>query len=219
MERQVERVVERDESLDLCAMTMMLYSLPRPADRADAIAVLPGLGETWRLAQAVQAWESSIEARHLVVASTYHAERTQVQPSIENMSQPPVNLRRQEGVRIQDHAHHTREQADWIVKEVAELDISSMALYISPYHLLRGYCTLLQAFKRSDTPWIPIIPMPVVVSPDTIIPETGVDAWTMIPGETKRILEYQKKGDVATYQEFQEYLAWLWKQPILAKPE
>ncbi len=218
MDRQVERIVERDTGLmDICTMAMMLYALPRPAEGIDAIAVLPGLGETWRLVDAVNAWEASTSARNLIVVSTYRGEKTQLQPTIENLSQPPVSLRRHEGVRIQDHAHHTKEQTDWLVSQIAELGTTSLALYVSPFHLLRGYGTLLKSFAHANQPWIPMIPMPVTISPDTLIPETGVNAWDMVAGEIKRIEAYQEKGDVATYKELKEYLSWLWQQPIIAR--
>ena len=215
MDRQVERIVDRDNSADVCAMAMMLYSLPRPIERVDGMAVMPGLGEVWRLADAVKAWERSKTARSLIVASTYREEKTQIQPTLENMSQPPVNLRKTEGVHIQDHAHHTKEQVDWLVGKVAELELKSLALFVSPFHMLRAYCTLLKAFDRAQQPMIPIIPMLVAVAPDTVIPETGVDAWGMVAGEIKRIAVYQDQGDVATYEELRDYLTWLWQQPLL----
>lgn len=196
-------------------MAMMLYSIPRSFENVDAIAVLPGLGESWRLIDAVNSWESAPTAKHFLVAGTYGEERTQVQPTVEYLSQPPINLRRLTGVQTQVDARHTKAQADWLVGKVAELNITSLALFVSPYHLLRGYCTTLRSFNQLGVNRVPMIPIPSAVSPITIIPEVGVDGWSMVQGEVERIIAYQQKGDVASCGELKEYLGWLWEQPIL----
>lgn len=215
-ELEVARVVEDDTQLSrYMAMAMMLYSLPRPTDRLDAIAVLPGLGEDWRLIDAVNAWQAHPSLRHLLVAGTNGAERTQVQPDIAYLQQPPVNLRRLENVHTQVSAQHTKEQAEWLVGQVAEHEITSLGLYVSPYHLLRAYCTVLKAFQRAKVP-IALIPLPVAKPPQTPIPETSATGWQMVDGEVKRIQVYQEKGDVVSYDELQEYINWLWNQPVLA---
>lgn len=215
MDRLIERVVEGGEASDLVAMATLLYGLPRPAGKVDAVVVLPGLGEDWRLIDGIHAWNGSSLARHLMIAGIFDGEKTKVQPTVEYLSGKPFNLERAEGVLIQPHAHHTKEQAEWVVENVRKHGISSIALFVSPYHLLRAYCTVLKAFIKADHQ-VAIIPMPVAVSPSTQIPEVGVDAWTMSSGEVERIIKYQKLDDVATKDELKDYLAWLCSQPIMA---
>ena len=48
------------------------------------------------------------------------------------------------------------------------------------------------------------------VSPDTATPETQATAYDLLPGEAERILTYMDKGWVATLEELQGYLQWLW---------
>ena len=57
---------------------------------------------------------------------------------------------------------------------------------------------------------IPLIPVPVAISPSELIPESGIDAWASVAGELVRILKYQASGHVATYQELKDYLSWFW---------
>jgi hypothetical protein len=100
-------------------------------------------------------------------------------------------------------------QAAWIVNQVQARGITSLALAVSPYHLARVYLTVLKAFTRSGFR-LPMIPLPVAVPPDTPVPETGATAYDLVPGEIKRILSYIDNGWVATPEEVQQYLQWLW---------
>ncbi|GEM_PF-6755796 len=47
--------------------------------------------------------------------------------------------------------------------------------------------------------------------PDT----NGRNGWELVPGEVERIVQYQQKGDVATYEELKCYLGWLWDRPCM----
>ncbi len=214
----IARVVPKDVSsdYDLAAMTMMVYSVPRRQKKCQALVVFPGMGETWRLEQVIAAWENQAvyRARHLLVAGTeWKIETTNIRPPIiKNLKRKPYLLRRMANVHAQDHAHHTREQAVWVVEMVQKLRIKTLALFVSPYHLLRAYLTLLKTFINVNIPPVKMIPVPVNISPDTIIPETGTDAWSLVQGEMLRIKAYQHKGDVATLEELQQYLSFLWKE-------
>jgi len=212
--RMVERIVEADEAAEIGAMTMMLYGLPRP-EEVDAVTVYPGLGEHWRVEQGIAAWERTPSARHLVIAGTHPDERTQIPLTMDALVSDPFNLRRTDGVVTQVAAQNTPDQANWVAERIKELDIRTMSLHVSPYHLLRAFCTTIKTFEKHDLR-IPIIPMPVRMSPDTIIPEVGVRPVEMFNGEVKRIKTYQAKGDVATLPELEDYIDWMMKQPILA---
>jgi hypothetical protein len=199
-----------DGEADIVAMAIVLYSVPSVLDNVNALAVMPGLGEFWRIKHAITVWEKST-ASHLLIAGHNHHEKFWRNLDIDTLTKPPFHLRRVGGVRVEARADHTKAQADWLVANIQELNITSLALFVSPYHLLRAYCTVLKAFYRLNVRPIPMIPMSVAISPDTLVPETETNAWGMIPGEVKRIIAYQEKGDVATLTELQQYISLIWK--------
>jgi len=217
---KIERVLEPQETVELTSMAIMLYSIQRVEQQCQALAVYPGMGETWRLTQVISVWQAAFtSAKYLLVAGTeWKKEKSAIRPPIvENLKKPPFWLLRTHNVHAQDHARHTKDQAEWIVQKVQELKIESLALFVSPYHLLRAYLTLLKTFISLKVMPIVIIPVPVSIPPREIIPETGTDAWSMVQGEMVRIKTYQEKGDVATLPELQKYLDWLWEQALLQK--
>lgn len=212
--------MEQNAEGEMAGMAMLLYSVPRFVDRVDAIAVLPGLGERWRLDDATVAYDNNPQARHLLVAGINPNEETFEQPTPE-LLRGVYGMQRTDGIRIQNGARNTPDQTEWLVDMVEAEGIESMALYVSPYHLLRGSLTLMKSFIKRDKQ-VPIIPMPVHVAPTIVIPEmaakgTPLDAHGMLPAETKRITTYQAGGDVATAAELSNYVNWMWAQPILAK--
>lgn len=201
---------------DLVAMAVMLFTMPRPIHKVDAIVVLPGQGEDWRLHDAVAAWNTTPGARYFLVAGGHMEEKTWFLPTVEILRES-YGLTRTDGkIIIQPSATDTPKQADWIVPTVQKLGITSLALVVSPYHLLRGYCTVLKAFWRLGVPQIPMIPVPAMVSPTTPNEEKGLPGWHLVSGEVNRIITYREKGDVAMPPELLSYLDWLWRQPIIA---
>jgi len=213
---EIPRIVEEAQKNIVAKMATMILSIPRL--ETDAITVFPGRGENVRLEYAVKVWQYSQfpgELRFFLVAGTeWKTEAKTPQPTLELLQGNPYNLRKMAGVYIQYHAHCTPDQTGWVLEKVRACGIKSLSLIAPPYHLPRAYLTLLkELYKQSIC--IPIIPLPVPTSPDTIVPEDGVDAWTLFDGEAERILKYQEKGDVATLPELKEYLCWLWKQPLL----
>jgi uncharacterized SAM-binding protein YcdF (DUF218 family) len=211
-----DRGVGATDASDLVAVTMMIYSLPRPVAATDAIVVLPGQGEDWRLFDAIEAWNNSPNVRFLLIAGSYSGETTWFLPNLEIL-QERYGLKRTSGVVIAAHAHHTREQAEWFVETVQELKVRSVSLFVSPYHLLRAYCTLLKAALDAGI-WIPMIPVPVRVSPSAAIPETGFTAWQLVSGEVERFRRYRdSEGHIVAITELQHYLEWLWTLPIVQR--
>jgi hypothetical protein len=199
------------------ALTVILTLPQSAAHHVDALVVATGQGEEWRLAQAIRSWEANRALRHLLVANGNPAEQTYVEITLDYLRS--LGLRRMSGVHLQaEPAPNTGLQAAWIVTQVQARDITSLALAVSPYHLARLYLTVLKAFTSSGF-WVPMIPLPVAVPPDTAVPETGATAYDLVPGEIKRILEYLDNGWVATPEEVQQYLRWLWRhhQALLLK--
>lgn len=211
MSQHIDRVVERNAVAEAAAVTTMIFSLQRITLRFDALVVFPGLGEWWRICDAIRTWRSSEEISFLLIAGHNTREKTSLAMNIETLKAAPFFLPqwKLDGVHVENHAEHTKEQAEWTAEKVQRLNIESVALYAPPYHITRAYLTLLKALlKRNIT--IPIIPAPTPVPPHAIVPEFNVDGWSMVAGEAQRIEKYQAQGDVASAQELADYLQWLW---------
>ncbi|GAA1888913.1 hypothetical protein [Asanoa iriomotensis] len=198
--------------LDVASALTMVLTLPRSAaDHVDALVVVSGQGEEWRLTHAIRSWEANPGLRHLLVANGNPDEQTYVPITLVYLR--GLGLRRLDGVSIQaEPAPNTGLQAAWIVAQTRAHHIGSLALTVSPYHLVRVFLTVLKALGGQR---LPLIPVPVAVPPDAPIPETGATAYDLVPGEVVRILTYQDRGWVATPAELRAYLAWLWRHPIL----
>lgn len=204
----MDRVIEYDTEKELFALASMVLSIPQSfALKAEAFTLFPGMGETWRIKHAIDTWErSEHRAKFLLIAGMNLGEKTAINVGIDVLKQ--FGLVNTKNVIVRAHAEHTKDQSEWVCQQVKKFSISSLALFASPYHTTRAYLTLVKALIRERIV-IPVSPMPTVISPSMIIPETGVDAWAMIPAEAERIKKYQAKGDVATLTELQEYLSWL----------
>jgi hypothetical protein len=215
--RATPRIVREEELvgftagqlLDLMKALTVILALPQSAaDHVDALVIASGQGEEWRFTHAIRNWEANPDLRYLLVANGNPAEETYVEITLDYLRS--LGLRRISGVYLQaEPAPNTGLQAAWIVNQVQARGITSLALTVSPYHLPRLYLTVLKKFTRSGI-CLPIIPVPVAVPPDTPVPETGATAYDLVPGEMKRILTYMDKGWVATIEELQQYLQWLW---------
>ncbi|MEU7930246.1 hypothetical protein [Micromonospora echinofusca] len=194
----------------LQAVTVVLTLPQSAADHVDALVVATGQGEEWRLTHAIRRWEANSALRYLSVANGNPDEKTYVEITLDYLRS--LGLRRTSGVHLQaEPAPNTGSQAAWIVNQVQARRIASLALAVSPYHLARVYLTVLKAFTRTGLR-LPMIPLPVAVPPDTPVPETGATAYDLVPGEITRILNYMDNGWVATLEEVQQYLQWLWSQ-------
>ncbi|GAA4249994.1 hypothetical protein [Dactylosporangium darangshiense] len=216
---KIARLVHEDELaeypagrlLDVMRALTMVLTLPgAAAQRLDAVAVLTGQGETWRLAHAVGDWEARPARRHLLVATTNAREATYEDVTLDSLR--GLGLRRVSGVHIQgEAAADTGVQAAWVAAQVRELGITGLALAVSPYHLPRAYLTVLRACEDAGVR-IPLLPLPVAVAPDATVPESGASAWDMVAGEMRRIIEYTDRGWVADPELLRRYLAWLWHE-------
>lgn len=200
------------------AMAVALFTLPQTLD-VDAILVLPGMGEWERLRTAIAAWNANPRIRYLLVAGHTKTEDDYAALTVDYLV-AHFGLTRREGVIIEQHAWSTKDQSDWLVSLVqdAGLGITSLALCAPSYHLLRAYLTMLKAFSRFGVPFIPMVPMPVPVSPETVSPLGHAKFWDLMQGEFNRIPTYQKKGHVATLEELREYIDAMWRTfpPLIA---
>ncbi|WP_446215451.1 hypothetical protein [Micromonospora sp. IBHARD004] len=197
--------------MDVMKAFMVILALPQSAaDHVDALVVPTGQGEEWRLTHAIRRWEANRHISYLLVANGNPAEDTYIEITPAYLRS--LGLRRLSGVHLQaEPAPNTGLQAAWIVDQVEDLGITSLALTVSSYHLPRVYLTVLKALSQGGVR-IPLVPDPVTVSPDTAIPETQATAYDLLPGEAERILTYMNNQWLATLEELQEYLRWLWRQ-------
>ncbi len=209
------RVIEGN--YDLEAIITMVLSVPQHlATFVNALAAFPGQGEPWRVRKVVHSWESnSTMSQRLLIAGITPAENERNPVTMSDLCHD-YGLTKTKGVETQEIALHTKDQADWIVDRVATYTIPSLALFVSPYHLPRAYCTLVRSFTRLRQPWVPIIPKPVAIAPNVTVPDTKASGWDMVGAEVQRFKHYQAKGDVASLDEMKQYLEWLWHQPLLA---
>ncbi len=214
IKRLISRAVKSNDTTELNALLIGILTLPRPVEKLDAFLVLPGLGEDWRIQDSIKYWEDTTHARFLLIAGHNEKEKYYRDFSIPFLQRKPFYLHRTKGVIIRSTATHTREQMEWVSDQIKKLDIQSIGLIVSPYHLSRAYLTLLKTLLKQKQR-IPLIPIPVAVPMDKKIPEYRMTAWEMIPGEIARITKYQEAGDVATYAELQKYLKWLSAQSLL----
>lgn len=120
-------------------------------------------------------------------------------------------------IHAQVLTQHTRSQADWLAEKVVELKMHSLALCVPPFHLYRNFLTVLKSLYRIGVQQTIIIPVPYAMCPDDNLPWFHGNSWELIPGELDRIAEYRATGDVATVEELDQYLGWLWQQNPLQK--
>ncbi|GAA0454951.1 hypothetical protein Ade02nite_03500 [Paractinoplanes deccanensis] len=200
----MDRVIGADdELLELFGSVIGILTVPSP-DRVDALVVPTGQGEQWRIRHAIRLWEERPCARHLLVANGNPAEVTYSELSLDYLE--TLGLRRREGVVVQgEAAPNTGLQAKWIAAQVERLNVNSLGLVVSPYHLPRVFLTVLKELRSR----VPMYPLAVPVPPHRKVPETGATAYELVPGEMLRILEYAKAGWVATGGELRDYLEWL----------
>jgi hypothetical protein len=210
----VPRIIDKNPAHELAIITMMVYSLPCPLDKVDTLVVFPGMGEDWRVIQAIEICNQYTNIKRLLIAGVNKTEKTYTKLTIKILQNLPNPPRSGLELIFQDKAGQTNHQADWVAKEAISRSFSVIGLLTSPYHLIRAYCTLVGSFKKLNLSYIPILPISATVSPDTVTPETSVDAWRMAMGEYERIGKYQDLGDVASYADIQEYINWLWKSGL-----
>jgi len=223
-ERLVQRIVPIDEAIDLAMTVNAVTTIPRTLSGVQAIVVVPGQGEWTRLTYAIRLFNLHPEIKYLLIAGHTWDEKAFVKLDIDYLRK--LGLTRANGVvQVTDwddlekaecrtdevilkcHAYHTMEQSDWMVQKVQELGITSLAVVAPPYHAIRVYLTMLKAFIRGSVQPIPMIPMSVPESLETISPEKGESMWEMQSGEFGRIRKYRENGWVATLAELHAYLA------------
>lgn len=197
-----DRLASMEEGHCLAAMALMVYGLPQVPERVDALALIPGENEEWRVAGGYKLWNRYPSLEYLIIAGepTYDA------VAAFRLYKP----RRPERIVTYANAAHTLEQAQQVISKVKELGLTSLAITASPYHVLRAYLTILKQSLKAGVQ-IPMIVVPTEVAPARANSESGLNSWELLPAELDRITRYQKQGDVASFIELQQYLDWMWE--------
>ncbi len=213
----IKRFSERGELGELVSLVAFSLTLPQKlAYEVDALCTFTGQGEDLRVIQPARTyWENKkTKNRIFLVPGYYENENTWKEMTKETLSEKPFEIKRSEGLYSSPRFTTTKDQAEWAVTKIDELNVTSCAVFSTPFHLVRAYTTTLACMHAADLK-IPIIPIPIYTAPNSVVPETGLKAWDMLQGEMERIKAYQEKGDVISYEKFREYIDWLWEQPII----
>lgn len=206
-----ERVDERTDISRLVELNQLVMSFDKSvALEVEALSPLPGLGEP-RIAPAVKAFEQSKTAKYLLIGGAHTKELTYEDLSMASLRRN-YGLRRRKGVLVEHTTDHTAEQVDWVMQQTRDLEVSSLAIFTSPYHLLRAFATAIKSMNKLEMNWIPIIPIWTGCLLDRV-PEHASFGWNttgadLVAGEVDRF-NGRYPGDVASYEETMAYLRWL----------
>ena len=178
----------------------------------EAFAPLPGLGHEDRIRVAVKAYNQS-NASYLILGGANSEEKTYENLNVHTLRAPAYGLKRADGVITKAVNRDTLDLIDWVMEQVRNNNVRSLAIFTSPYHLLRSFGTAIRALDRHHMDPIPIIPISVG-SLDDIVPEslrTGTvkSGHDMVAGEVLRFQKYSQQGDVADYEQILSYMTWM----------
>ncbi|MFA5134161.1 MAG: hypothetical protein WC505_00010 [Patescibacteria group bacterium] len=214
---QHRRLADHSQLSEIATCYMAVLSIPQKlAYQAEGILVYPGQGEICRVTDAIALWEKSTMAKRLLVAGQNNKLEHVQTLDMGILTKPPYNLRKTDGVVIEQFAEHTGDQSEWAVRMVREHNIASLAHTVPGYHTAKAYLCLLKKLLDAGCR-IPVIPKPTIMPPDYIVPEVQATAWTMVPGEVERLIQYQHNGFAASSEELFDYLNWLYRQPIITQ--
>lgn len=171
---------------------MLILSIP--LIRAQAVAVFSSERENERLYYGIDLWKKY--GQYLLIAAINDKNNpVYTRKHIIRLCYP--RLREDSPVVfIQEKAENTLEQAEWMGKIIKDNSIDSVIVTTALYHLPRAFLTLLKVLQKNKQKVI-LIPAPTK--------PLGLSKNFFVPGEVRRIIEYQKKGDVATFEELYEY--------------
>jgi len=209
----LSRLTDMNAISHIATLIIQVLTIPINNFKPDALATITtGMGEKERIIAPVQAWNTNDypSAQYLLIAGANDQEKYYDEIGFDHLVDPPYNLSRLTArVICQPRDQHkdlnTKGQMEWLVRVASQLGINCMLLYAPPYHITRAYLTLLKVVLKTNASLI-VAPKPLEVPPSTITSEMGVQVREMIPGEIRRIQEYQNKGDVATLEELEYYI-------------
>lgn len=204
MEKRIPRIIEHDQTSEVVAITTFISAIRLRG--ADAILVVTGEGEHERVFHGVELWKQNF-GKYLFITTNSRETKERfgiyTREYIAQLCQVD-----QEDPRIvvdEGDVRNTLDQVNWAATVIARVSIKSLIVVSSVYHLPRVLLTLLRVLQKEQLKLI-LIPNAVPL----LLPQD----YLRIPGEVKRIIQYQKRGDIATVNELYQHFVWqLSKQP------
>jgi uncharacterized SAM-binding protein YcdF (DUF218 family) len=99
-----------------------------------------------------------------------------------------------EAILVENHSLHTRENAEYVLKVLKEIDARRVILVTSPFHQLRTYLTFAKVFQQYDISIINYYADTGEWSPYTWF--FSKEHRELVKSETARIKLYREKGDL-----------------------
>ena len=162
-----------------------------------AIFLLPGVHQEYRITEGVKLWPNA--GKYLWVAGT------RGDPTYSKEDIIAVTGKDSTDIVCGGFARFTPDQMNWCVSLLKQNPhIKHIVVTTAAYHLPRCVLTLLKALKKSGIQ-IPMTPMPLINPNGDSFSVNGTEDFAL---EMKKIQEYQQKGDVASLEDWKEYLAW-----------
>lgn len=206
----ISRLIPQNDTSRIVTLTQLVLDDNWRLEIVDALIALPGMGEHDRISVPAQLYNES-KARHLIVGGAHTVEHTYVEHTQHSMRQAPYGLRRPDGILAKATCVRTIDQIDWSMLQAQEHEVTSVAIFTHPYHLLRAFGTAIKSLERLGVDRIPIIPV-AVGSPFDPVPElfeTGEHGYDMVAAETKGYFDYVATGMVASYEEILDFMLWM----------
>lgn len=191
----------------------------------DAVITMQGLGEHFRVANAIEQWiEGGNPQALLIIAGSSKAPdqlKSFVEMTPDNLVQvfglPEVYLD-QIGTRIiiQPHAVNTPDQTNWVARELYRHEVRVATHAVTWYHELRNYGSLLASQQRVGTlGQTLVVPRMLSVSPLDRSPHTDTPYSEMHSGEITRMLKYIPEGSVLGHDDLMDYFLGLYEAGVI----
>jgi len=210
----IPRARDHDDTSRMVALTTAILTTDWNLD-VEAFAPLPGLGHLDRIRVPIQRYNESMSASYLLLGGAATKERTYEDLNVHSLQHPNYGLVRTDGVITEATTDNTAHQINWVMDRVQEHGIRSLAIFTSPYHLLRAFGTTIRIMQQRQMGWIPIVPISVG-SLDDLVPELCDDkqltsGFHMVAGEVERFHTYsrKRKPDVANYSQILDFMSWM----------
>lgn len=192
--------------MDFISLMIFLFAL-RPREEVTAVAVVQGRQEMERITEICAMCNNHPEITTLLIEGHGPEYPDDFHLTSETLVDYGLELRTDLAIVFQGKTANAKTQANWLAEQVEELDITSLYLVAPPYHLPRAYLTTLSSFiTKGLNKSVRMYPWPTSASPLEIIQQDNDNPIGLLPGEIDRIPRYQAGGDVASYQQFMEYL-------------
>ncbi|MDD5433304.1 MAG: hypothetical protein PHE77_01450 [Candidatus Pacebacteria bacterium] len=158
-----------------------------------AVLILPGKFQSFRITEGAKLWPD--KGQYLFVAGTRGDPFYSENDIVDLTGKSSLNL------FCQGWAEHTPDQMEWIVKLLQKRFsfIKHLIVATAAYHLPRCVLTLVRAMENARY-FFQICPWPIW-NPLENYPE-------LLEEELNRIFLYQEKGDVAKWENWQQYKEW-----------